>query len=565
MRLFSKITKKFHGASISFPRVSFPFAFAASLFLHLLILVIIGFLIALFTHPTESFLPKRLEFAFVPQETESQTTAIQENVDSRARKSTAASSAPDFPFLSEAQELATPPQPSQRLNLQDRIYPRHFVHSTNQVPLTSARHGPAMVESSANPRDRDISPKAPLLRSTFAYSPRYRHSISSKNFLDKNYRLAPATLEIPQRQRLKLQKKIRKLVKTFQRHHLKDSTFTWQDHNQTFHAKIHHKPAPSADQFDEMVIEVTTKDGGKTLSTQMRMRRLAFSHFAQFVDYWDPMVAIHDDDFNGRFHTNSDFRISSKKGVHPRFRGKVTTTGYQIQPSENFFNVNPDSVFLAGIEMGVDLIHFPRHLNEWIEQYAGVDSMAKVFKKEAWITFYRDGSFAWHSLSSTDEPARLRLPPQPFILIGRDILHVKGVVRGKVLVYSRRKIVIDNDLTYAHHPALSANASDYLGLVSEKDIEIAHPRITGPGDLHIQAAILAKRYFRVPNLYGHGHATLYIYGSLTAGSLTATEPRYATRVYFDKRLEQRRPPHFPMTDKYEMLHWDGRWNLKSTE
>ncbi|MFQ5751315.1 MAG: hypothetical protein ACE5HI_04900, partial [bacterium] len=139
---------------------------------------------------------------------------------------------------------------------------------------------------------------------------------------------------------------------------------------------------------------------------------------------------------------------------------------------------------------------------------------------------------------------------------------VKGVVKGKVLVYSPGKIIIDDDLTYARHPEIAYDADDYLGLVSDKDIEVADPAVTGPGDLYIFAAIYAKGRVRVRHLYGSGKATLYIYGSLTAGSLSATEPRYATNVRFDKRLETRRPPNFPMTERYEMMEWDGQWRVK---
>jgi hypothetical protein len=58
-------------------------------------------------------------------------------------------------------------------------------------------------------------------------------------------------------------------------------------------------------------------------------------------------------------------------------------------------------------------------------------------------------------------------------------------------------------------------------------------------------------------------ATLYIYGSLTAGSLSETEPRYATHIEFDPRFERLRPPGFPLTNKYEVEAWDGRWQTVS--
>ncbi|MDQ7053590.1 MAG: hypothetical protein Q9P14_12085 [candidate division KSB1 bacterium] len=67
------------------------------------------------------------------------------------------------------------------------------------------------------------------------------------------------------------------------------------------------------------------------------------------------------------------------------------------------------------------------------------------------------------------------------------------------------------------------------------------------------------------NFSSGGPATLHIYGSLSAGSLTATEPRYATRIRFDRRLQKRRPPYFPMTDRWEIIDWDERWWMSSEE
>ncbi|MBV8341910.1 MAG: hypothetical protein JO173_05965, partial [Gammaproteobacteria bacterium] len=53
--------------------------------------------------------------------------------------------------------------------------------------------------------------------------------------------------------------------------------------------------------------------------------------------------------------------------------------------------------------------------------------------------------------------------------------------------------------------------------------------------------------------------TLRIHGSLTAGSLSPTEERYATRYTFDARFEQVRPPGFPTTDTFAVDAWDMQW------
>ena len=141
-------------------------------------------------------------------------------------------------------------------------------------------------------------------------------------------------------------------------------------------------------------------------------------------------------------------------------------------------------------------------------------------------------------------------------------LYLSGVVRGKVLVFSPHRIVITGSLTYAEDPLSSPAAGDYLGLVCDGTIEVAHPDVTGPGDLEIHAAIYAKRRFAVSGYRLRHRALLTIHGSLTAGTLSATEPRFATRIRFDRRLEDTRPPGFPLSDRYEFEAWDGEWEIE---
>jgi hypothetical protein len=52
---------------------------------------------------------------------------------------------------------------------------------------------------------------------------------------------------------------------------------------------------------------------------------------------------------------------------------------------------------------------------------------------------------------------------------------------------------------------------------------------------------------------------LLILGSLTAGTIEETEPRYATKLDYDKRFEYLRPANFPMTRRYEVDSWDQDW------
>ncbi len=561
-RWFRKFTDPL--ARLFIQRMTFRHALVLSLALHLTALGVSATLVALIRFNDESLLPKRLEFSFLPaQESSAAMIGIQPTGTASAQPASLPENVPVSP-----DEESLPEAPAQdHLNFEGSLTDPLPAERPFEAPLATDLPGANLTEASPNPNFLDVRPEPSPLHSTFDFRERMTRSLQRIPLYDEGLRLSPASIAIPYKQRHRIQKKIEKLVKKLPIEAFQDTVITWEEGGQNYTAEIEHHPAPDESQFDRMVVTVHREEGGKRLSTQMHFQRLAFSQFAQFVDYWDPQVSIHDDEFDGRFHTNSPFIISGRGGIYPRFRGKVTTTGYSIAPSARFFFLNTDSVFVEGIETGVDIIHFPRNLQEWFQNLTDDDSLAIVFDRETWITFHPNGTFSWRTVDSP-KSRNVRLPVEnAFCILGRGNakLHVKGVVCGRVLVYSMKKIIIDGSITYARHPAIDRNSPDYLGLVSEGAIEIAPPKVTGPGDLHIHAAILAKGYFRVRHFYSGSPATLYIYGSLSAGSLTATEPRYATRITFDRRLEKRRPPYFPMTDRWELIDWDERWWTSSEQ
>jgi hypothetical protein len=126
-------------------------------------------------------------------------------------------------------------------------------------------------------------------------------------------------------------------------------------------------------------------------------------------------------------------------------------------------------------------------------------------------------------------------------------------------VYSPTDIEIEGDITYAHDPRETLMSRDFLALISGRDMRVAGTQITGDGDLQIQAAMFAHRRFIIESV-DHGKVgKLVIFGSLTAGTIQETEPRYATKLDYDKRFEYLRPAAFPMTRRYEVDSWDQDW------
>jgi hypothetical protein len=337
----------------------------------------------------------------------------------------------------------------------------------------------------------------------------------------------------------------------------------WNDAGREYTATFRPQPAEDSMGIDRLVVDVTTDENGSRFSTQLTMKRLAFSSFAQLIDRWDPQVQIHDDEVDGRFHSNTEINVLHNREARPVFHGRVTTAARSVR-TDAVGRFDRDRMFLGGLETGVGKISLPPRFALLDEDAPEQDGSERVqrFAHDTRITFYADGTYSARAVDAEIGESRLvTVPAEPHYLIAAEDskLHVAGVVNGKVLVYSPEGIVIEGDLVYAHEPP--AEADDFLGLVSDKSIEIAAADITGPGDLSIHASMYAKRQLAVRGFHSRHTGTLFIFGSVSAGSVTATEPRFATKIEFDDRLEDQRAPSFPLTDRYELEDWSGEWRV----
>jgi hypothetical protein len=337
-------------------------------------------------------------------------------------------------------------------------------------------------------------------------------------------------------------------------------TMTWRDDGQAYTAVLRRIPAADSMGMEALAVELTTERGGERLVTELRMSRLAFSNFGQFVNRWDPNVSLHDDIIDGRFHSNSELAIGRSGRKTPEFRGKVTIAGAGYTTGDGPGFISRSKLFPAGIETRTRRIALP-------ERGAALDAVvtpdnSETFARDTALTFHADGTVSWRDLGASAPAAQRSLGDEPFYLVAADDvdLEVSGIVNGKVLVYSPQRIVITDDLRYAADPR-EPHADDYLGLVAERTVEIAEPEVTGRGDLEVFASIYARQSFVIRDFNSHRSGTLVVHGSLTAGTLTASEPRYATRVEFDKRLTTMRAPGFPLSDRYELDSTSGAWRV----
>jgi hypothetical protein len=368
-------------------------------------------------------------------------------------------------------------------------------------------------------------------------------------------------IAMPAAQREVLTRWVLREIRNFQDTNEAQASRSFELGDQTYTALLMRRPAGDDTGIERVIVDLATEEAGTPLRTRLQVKRLAFSHFTQLVNHWSQEIVLHDDEIIGRFHSNTKILLAHDHQVSPRFRGKVTTAARGVSIVSAFGARTKDEIFLGGIEPRAERIAFPEKWLTIAPDPSDANAQVQAFAADTRITFYADGRFGWAASGSNEAERIERMSSTPTYLIGarNATLFVRGVVKGQVLVYSPERIVIEGDLIYAHDPRASTGSEDYLGLVSDKDVEVASPWVTGPGDLEVHAAIYARRRFAVTHTNERSDATLILYGSLSAGTLTETEPRYGTKLEFDPRFEQLRPPGFPLTNRYEIEAWDATW------
>lgn len=372
------------------------------------------------------------------------------------------------------------------------------------------------------------------------------------------------TLEVAKlspKQEKMLQKKIHKWARQLARTPASKTSKRWRYKGKHYHARFTELPATDNTGLHRVLVDISTDDNGERRSTQMSLKKLAFSNYAQLVDYWDPEVELHNDELEGRFHSNSEISIAYSRDVKPLFHGAVTTAARRIKVKNSVGFTRRADIFKGGLETGVKSIRLPSSFRPQLESLNIAEQQKIRLTRNTHLTFLNDGSVELREEHEAANAQHIKLPGGVAYLLADEKVRVcvQGKVRGKVLVYSPERIIISNDLVYAD---TSANTNDFLGLVSDKIIEVAGVEKTGTGDLNVHGALYAKRRFTVRNHSERNNGILSVFGSLSAGSLTATEPRYRTRVRFDQRLHQQRPPGFPVTNHYEIEQWDRTWQVE---
>jgi hypothetical protein len=368
---------------------------------------------------------------------------------------------------------------------------------------------------------------------------------------------------IPEREQVMLTRSVQQAARQLLETNLTSTEISWQQDGQQYSARIMRQPAADSTGIEQVTAEIMTDKAGKRMKTRLSLKRLAFSHFTQLINHWDRNVQVHDDVIDGRFHSNSEINILVGRDVAPRFFGKVTTAASNMT-FEGFSTRRNREVFQSGYETRTERVLLPRDMPDVVE--GGEPGDRRVFTDDTRVIFNEDGSYVWRLANGEGELHREEPSTRPRYLIGDKgaKLYVRGTVSGIFTVYSPNDIEIEDDLVYSQDPRQAILSRDFLALIAGRDISISGPEVTGSGDLTVHGAIFARRRFYIESIDRGKDQTLVIYGSVTAGTMSATEPRYATKIDFDKRFEYLRPASFPMTRRYEVDSWDQDWEEVQT-
>ncbi len=369
----------------------------------------------------------------------------------------------------------------------------------------------------------------------------------------------PEDVPVPEPEQVMLTKNVQQVAQQLLDSNMTNTELTWQQDGRQYSARVMRQPAADSTGLEQVIAEIMTSKDGKRMKTRLSLKRLAFSHFTQLVNSWDPNIMLHDDVIDGRFHSNTEIGVAFSGGVEPRFFGKVTTSASKMTFDNLGMRKRSKNIFQGGIETRTERVSLPRDMPDVVN--GGEDGDRQVFTEDTRIIFNSDGSFVWRLANGNGPLQRAESSDNPRYLIGEKgaKLYVRGTVSGIYTVYSPTDIEIEGDIVYAKDPRDTLMSRDFLALISGRDIRVAGTEITGTGDLHIHAALFARRIFRIESVDRGKVGRLMILGSLTAGSILETEPRYATNLDYDKRFEYLRPASFPMTRRYEVDSWDQDW------
>lgn len=268
----------------------------------------------------------------------------------------------------------------------------------------------------------------------------------------------------------------------------------------------------------------------------------------------------------GPMHTNGTLRTNGE----PVFYGKVSASKFAPMPDKG----GNKAEFLGGWEAGVE-VDLPTDMSSLINEATSGNGGAAMNTKSLYDTtltleFLANGQVVRTlglnpGVDPTDTVAVTDIAPTGVLYNSEDI-YVHGVFNGQATFYSGGSVHLIEDLTYADNPITNPSSDDFLGLVGQQDVLIDYLGATPQSAWSIAGSLLAvDGTFKIEKLEVNASSdfVLSVVGSVAAnvgkqvgeGSISGVAHSYTKKFYYDDRLMQSSPPHFPGFRALHLVSW----------
>ena len=277
------------------------------------------------------------------------------------------------------------------------------------------------------------------------------------------------------------------------------------------------------------------------------------------------------DSIFGLAHTNGKFNLAGR----PYFNDKVTGTN---APSLMMYQGERAPIFKAGYQWGITVTRPAANLlNIQTAALAG-GSLIDVNQDVA-LTFFPDGTVNTKIPPNSGHIRNDTLPlsilaPTGVIAVRNGDIRLKGTYKGRVTVSALKGVTTNkgnvwldgNGIVAATNPRTNPSSSDMMGIVAERYTYITRDDTRNSSSVfNIQAAVYCHTgELTAENFWKIGlHGRVNLFGSVsqnTSGSMgifnaAALQKGFFYTIRHDQRFLTQAPPHYPVSDKYELVSW----------
>ena len=327
---------------------------------------------------------------------------------------------------------------------------------------------------------------------------------------------------------------------------------------------------------DTLILLCTAYYGDSVRCIKVRLHASQYSKYGAFYNASSAQFAT-GDTLDGPTHFNTYCYTYGS----PVFLGKVSCL-YGLSKSGS--PANPQ--FLGGFDSGVN-IPLTLDVSSIATDASGGCIFAGTTSKpyiSVDLTLNADGTVTYKTKTASSASglssatygtstttALTTLAPNGVILAQKGNITMRGTLKGQATIAALAggggstvgNVYVDNSVVYNTDPRVDASSTDMLGIVAEYSTTLTYNNTRG--DVTIMGSIMCQTTGLVVDQYSSYSTihTMHLYGGVIAQDVQATAvysgttptKGYSYSQKYDYRFLNYAPPHFPLTNTYEVLSW----------